>query len=231
MMKTVRCAWFVVLAASVSLAAAADQPAGKVAAGATTDTAAVMGKTVPADVLAQMNDLVEKAVQVASAPLQTSDAFLPYAVLLKADNSLQYVRWTLPQSPPAAEVLRLIRMSVIEAAKGPDVVAAVTVAGGSTMTTDGMTRVNGLHVEADHRRGEPRTIFMPYLRDKGKLVFGTMVYLPGINALFGHGQASATPTAAVPAATKPAAATKSAAKKPAATAPAATKAKSAAVTK
>lgn len=216
MMKTVRCVWFVVLAASVSLAAAADQPAGKVAAGATTDKAAVMEKTVSADVLAQMNDLVEKAVQVVAAPLQTSDAFLPYAVLLKADNSLQYVRWTLPKSPPAADVLRLIRQSVIaETAKLPDVVAAATVAGGSTLTTDGMTRVNGLYVEVDHRRGEPRTIFMPYLREKGKLVFGTMVYLPGTNALFDRGMASATPAAAAPATppattkAKPAATTKS----------------------
>ncbi len=146
---------------------------------------------IPADVVVEMNKLVEMAVQGASAPLQKGDDFAPYGVLLMTDGTLQAVRWNKPNPPPPIEMFRQIFLATRAQAAKPDVVAAVTVAPTSVPTTDGTMRVNGIRAEVDHRRGAPRLVFIPYVREDGKLVLGTTVYQPGVNPIFEHGPAAA----------------------------------------
>lgn len=204
-MKSIYGAWFVTLVLCMPLAQATDKPAAPAAANTTTKAApksaeakqtAVVAVPVPADVLAEMDKLVEKAVQLAAAPLQKSDAFLPYAVVQYADGTLKELRWTLKQTPATAEVLRRMRVAAATEAKKPEVMAVVVVAVGSVPANKdkgGTLDLNGLTVDVDHRRGEPRAVFMPYLREKGKPVFGTLVYLPGAVAFFEHGKPAAKP--------------------------------------
>ncbi len=155
---------------------------------------------IPADVVVEMNKLVETAVQGASAPLQKGDDFAPYGVLLMTDGKLQAVRWNKPNPPPPIEMFRQIFLATRAQAAKPDVVAAVTVAPTSVPTTDGTMRVNGIRAEVDHRRGAPRLVFIPYVRENGKLVLGTTVYQPGVNPIFEHGSAAAAPAPKTPAA-------------------------------
>lgn len=168
------------------------------------------------EVLAEMNKLVERAVQGAAGPLQSGDEFTPYGVIQTNDGVLQALRWNKPDSPPALEIFRQIFLTMrAEAAARPEVLAAVTIAPTSVPTTDGAKRVNMIRAEVDHRRGAPRMVLIPYTRVSGKLELGTPVYKVGTNAVFDHSaQVAAARKAAKPA--KPAAKT---AAKPAAKAP------------
>lgn len=148
---------------------------------------------LPEDVLKQMGELIEKAIQPASGPLQTSDDFQPYGVLMHQDGSLQVVRWTQPNPPPPMELLKKIFRAVMIESLKPDVIAAATVAPSSVPTADAKTRVKGIRAEVDHRRGEPRVVFIPYTHENGKLVLGTTIYLPGVNPVFEHPKAGGAP--------------------------------------
>lgn len=160
---------------------------------------------VPDAVLAEMNKLVEQAVQGAAGPLQTGDEFTPYGVIQNEDGTLQMLSWNKPNPPPALEIFRQIFLTMrAEAASRPQVVAAVTVAPTSVPTTDGAMRVNMIRAEVDHRRGAPRMVLIPYTRASGKLELGTPVYKVGTNAVFDHSAQLAAAAKAAKAAKKPA---------------------------
>lgn len=199
-MKKLIPALVVVLAGLVQVAVAENKPVDPGASPAANPPAAATVDEIPADVGEEMNKLVELAVQGASAPLQKGDDFPPYGVLLMADGKLQAVRWSKPNPPPPIEMFRQIFLATRAQATKPDVVAAVTVAPTSVPTTDGAMRVNGIRAEVDHRRGAPRLVFIPYVRENGKLVLGTTVYQPGVNPIFEHGPAAAAPAPKTPAA-------------------------------
>ncbi|MFZ5698113.1 MAG: hypothetical protein ACOY9J_05245 [Pseudomonadota bacterium] len=203
-MKKLIPALVVVLAGLVQVAVAENKPVDPGASPANPPAAAAAPTAtvdeIPADIGEEMNKLVEMAVQGASAPLQQGDDFPPYGVLLMADGTLQAVRWNKPNPPPPIEMFRQIFLATRAQATKPDVVAAVTVAPTSVPTTDGAMRVNGIRAEVDHRRGAPRLVFIPYVRENGKLVLGTTVYQPGVNPIFEHGSAAAAPAPKTPAA-------------------------------
>lgn len=188
-------------------AAKAAKPAGKAPAKSTTQGKPAASPEVTEAVRDEMSKLVEQAVQLSSAELQKGDTFTPYGVLKLADGSLKSVLWKQPNPPPTMEIFRRIYFSLqAEAARNPQVIAAVTVAPSAVTTTDGKTQVNGIRAEVDHRNGAPSLVFIPFMREDGKLVFGTSVYQPGRNPVFPHGlqaaDAAAKPAAA---AAKPAA--------------------------
>lgn len=184
---------------------AAAKPAAKPAAKASAQSKPAATPGVTDAVRDEMSKLVEEAVQLASPELQKGDTFTPYGVLKLADGSLKSVQWKKPNPPPTMEIFRRIYFSMqAEAARNPQVIAAVTVAPSAVTTTDGKTQVNGIRAEVDHRNGAPSLVFIPFMREEGKLVFGTSVYQPGRNPVFPHGLQAAD--AAAKAAAKPAAA-------------------------
>lgn len=179
---------------------AAKAPATKAPAKSKSPAAATARPEVTDAVRLEMSKLVEQAVQLVSPELQKGDNFTPYGVLKLADGSLKSVLWKQPNQPPAMEIFRRIYFSMqAEAARNPQVVAAVTFAPSAVVTTDGKTQVNGIRAEVDHRQGEPTVVFIPFARENGQLVFGTNVYQLGSNPVFPHG----TPAPAAPAAAKP----------------------------
>lgn len=192
-------------------AKSAAKPAAKKSAAKPAEKAADPQADVPEAVREEMSALVEKGVQLASAPLQEGDAFLPYGVLQLKSGELKQVQWKQPNPPAAQEVLKGIIITMMrEIAQNPDVVAGVTIgpsmATGTTQTGETMP-VHGLSALVDHRHGAPRLAFMPYVREEGKINFGTTVYQLGAVPLFDHGQgaaASAAKPADAPAAAKPA---------------------------
>ncbi|MFP5441088.1 MAG: hypothetical protein ACLGHJ_06315 [Gammaproteobacteria bacterium] len=174
------------------------KPADKAAA-----TPADPQADVPQEVRDEMSALVEKAVQIASAPLQEGDFFLPYGVLQLKSGELKQVQWKQPNPPVAQEVLKGIVVTMMrEIAQNPDIIAGVTVgptmATGTTQTGETMP-VHGISALVDHRHGAPRQMFMPYVREDGKINFGTTVYQLGALPLFDHGQAAAAKPADAPA--------------------------------
>lgn len=199
------------LATPFSLLAA--EPAKKAPA---EKAAAEKPNLVAPDVVKAMGELVKQGVQLASAPLQTSDDFEPYAVLQRKDGSLQRVRYQKPETPSAnppsaSEIFKRVTLSVLDVTrKDPDVVAAVTFASTMSPTSDGKTKVPMIRAEVDHREGAPLIVLMPFQRTKeGKLEFGSTPSLPGSNFLFfrdDSGKAIVAAPEAAPAAA-PAAAT------------------------
>ncbi len=170
-----------------SPAMAANPPAAPAAAAAKAEVSPFAGLEVPDAVLAEMNTLVEKAIQGAAGPLHSGDEFEPYGVLQSGDGTLQVLRWNTPNPPPAQEVFRQIFLAMrAEAVARPQVVAAVTVAATSAPTTDGASRVHMIRAEVDHRQGAPRMVLIPYTRANGKLELGTPIYQMGNNAVFDH---------------------------------------------
>lgn len=184
-------------------AKSAAKPAAKKSAAKPADKAAEPQADVPEAVREEMSALVEKAIQLASAPLQEGDAFLPYGVLQLKSGELKQVQWKQPNPPVAQEVLKGIVVTMMrEIAQNPDIVAGVTIgpsmATGTTQTGETMP-VHGLSALVDHRNGAPRLAFMPYVREDGKINFGTTVYQMGAVPLFDHGQGAAAAAAAKPA--------------------------------
>lgn len=163
---------------------------------------------VPQAVRDEMSALVEKAVQLASAPLQEGDAFLPYGVLQLKSGELKQVQWKQPNPPAAQEVLRgIVITMMLEIAQNPDVIAGVTIGptmGTGTTQTGETMPVRGIIALVDHRNGAPRQMFMPYVREDGKINFGTTAYQMGAVPLFDHGQGAAAKPADAQAAAKPA---------------------------
>lgn len=189
-------------------AKSAAKPAAKKSAAKPAEQAADPQADVPQAVRDEMSALVEKAVQLASAPLQEGDAFLPYGVLQLKSGELKQVQWKQPNPPVAQEVLKGIVITMMrEIAQNPDIIAGVTIgpsmATGTTQTGETMP-VHGLSALVDHRHGAPRLAFMPYVREDGKINFGTTVYQMGAVPLFDHGQGAATKPADAQAAAKPA---------------------------
>ena len=143
---------------------------------------------MPAAVLEEMNKLVEVAIQAAGAELHKGkDDFLPFGIMKNAKGDMQFVRWQKPNPPPPLEVLRGILLTIRGQARNPEVVAAVTVAPSAVPTKEGID-VKGIRCEVDHRKGGPRVVFVPYTREGGKVVTGTLVYLPGNNPVFADPQ-------------------------------------------
>lgn len=189
-------------------AKSAAKPAAKKSAAKPAEQAADPQADVPQAVRDEMSALVEKAVQLASAPLQEGDAFLPYGVLQLKSGELKQVQWKQPNPPVAQEVLKGIVITMMrEIAQNPDIIAGVTIgpsmATGTTQTGETMP-VHGLSALVDHRHGAPRLAFMPYVREDGKINFGTTVYQMGAVPLFDHGQGAAAKPADAQAAAKPA---------------------------
>lgn len=155
------------------------------------------------EVVGTMNALVEAAIQHAGRELEKGvDEFLPYGVLQLASGEARMVQWQKPNPPPLPEVMRAIFLTMVQAARAPEVLAAVTVAPTAVNTEQGIV-VKGLRCEVDHRDGEPRIVFVPYTRENGKVLTGTPVYLPGKNPVFlrpgEQAQGAAMPANAAPA--------------------------------
>lgn len=194
--------------AAKSAAKSAAKPAAKKSAAKPVEQAADPQADVPQAVRDEMSALVEKAVQLASAPLQEGDAFLPYGVLQLKSGELKQVQWKQPNPPAAQEVLRgIVITMMLEIAQNPDVMAGVTIGptmGTGTTQTGETMPVRGIIALVDHRDGAPRQMFMPYVREDGKINFGTTVYQMGAVPLFDHGQGAAAKPADAQAAAKPA---------------------------
>lgn len=162
---------------------------------------------MPEAVREQMSALIQQGVQLAAAPLQAGDDFLPYGVMQLKDGSLKQVQWKKPNPPPPQEVLRGIFLTMMqEAARNQDVIAIVTVAPTmvSGTTDDGKAvQVHMVRAEADHRDGAPRLALLPYTRENGKIEFGTTIYRVGNNPLFDHSKGANTVTTVPADAAKP----------------------------
>lgn len=200
-MKTLRTP---LLLAAVLLAVAPLAPAAE--AGKKPGKAAAAEKPaegVPPAVADAMSKLVEAAIQHAAVDLAKGvDDFLPYGVLQLKSGELRHVAWTRPNPPPPMDVLTGIVVTLREQARqNPQVVAAITVAPSAVQTVDGQT-VKGMRCEVDHRDGAPRVVFIPYTRENGKVVTGTMLYLAGPNPVFERAAAPAATPAAPAAAAK-----------------------------
>lgn len=155
--------------------------------------------STPADVLETMSNLVEAAV-TRRALVEINEGreeFLPYGVMLLSSGETRLVSWQKPNPPPALDVLRAIFTAMQrQAMQDLNVVAVVTVAP-SGATTDKGEIVKGVRCEIDHRKGEPRIVFIPYIHKDGKISTGSPVYLAGNNPVFPHpGKATAGTTKA-----------------------------------
>lgn len=148
----------------------------------------------PAEVLETMSNLVEAAVtrRALIEVREGREDFLPYGVMLLASGETRLVSWQKPNPPPALDVLRGIFAAMQrQAMQDLNVVAVVTVAP-SGATTDKGEIVRGVRCEIDHRKGEPRIVFIPYMNKDGKISTGSPVYLASNNPVFPHpGKATA----------------------------------------
>lgn len=154
----------------------------------------------------EMERLVEEAIKPLAVELEKSDHFTPYGVLRKKDGGLQMLRWGKPNPPEDMQVFREINRMIRDQTKRPEIVAAVTVATTTIPTADGKGQVYGIRAEVDHREGTPLVVVVPYARENGKLVLGTLIYRVGKNPMFDRPKAVEAPEAATPAAPAKAAA-------------------------
>lgn len=170
---------------------AAARPASSTKAAAT-DSKSAKGipatAEMPAEVVEAMNKLVDLAVtrRALSDIGKGHDDFLPYGVLLLSSGETRLVSWQKPNPPPALDVLKGIFVTMQrQALQDLGIVAAVTVSP-SGATSEKGELVKGIRCEVDHRKGEPRIVFIPYAKEGGKVVTGTPIYLASSNPVFPH---------------------------------------------
>ena len=145
--------------------------------------------TLPEDVRADMNVLVERLARVAAEGVMRAGTFRPFGGVLNPDKTVGMSYWNAKdQVAPSdkvilEEIFRHVKKTVAES---PAVMAAA-IASPMSVPREGGGTVSGIRVEVDHRRGEPRIVFIPYVVNDGKFSLLEPVYSTGRNAMFDHG--------------------------------------------
>lgn len=172
-------------------AAATSKPAAspKASAGASKPAkGAPASAELAPEVVETMNKLVDVAVtrRALGDIAEGHDDFLPYGVLLLSSGETRLVSWQKPNPPPALDVLKGIFVTMQrQVQQDLNIVAAVTISPSGATTEEGKL-VKGIRCEVDHRKGEPRIVFIPYAVEAGKVVTGTPIYLASTNPVFPH---------------------------------------------
>lgn len=151
--------------------------------------APAQGASLSEEVRADMNVLVERLARVAAEGIMRGGTFRPFGGVLNPDKTVELSYWNSKEqvAPSDKVILEGIFRHVKKTTADTPAVMAAAIASPMAVPREGGGTVSGIRIEVDHRRGEPRIVFIPYAVNDGKFALLEPVYSTGRNAMFDHG--------------------------------------------
>jgi hypothetical protein len=133
----------------------------------------------------ESESLMNAALPFAERMLQQHGEFFPYGAALDSSGKVVSVAgYDGRETPPSADVIRLLRQAFVSGAKGGKYRATALVYDVRVALPGSETKSDAIAVALDHKDGYSVVVYLPYRLEASKLVAGDMFAQKGAQEIF-----------------------------------------------